>query len=177
LLEGVNLKEIGEYLKASRISNGVSLEEAADDLNLSVVQIENIEDGNIRAFKDVFALRELVKEYGKYLGVATDEIIDEFNDFMFEHTSKISLDDIKEARRLANEKEAEEKPKVTSPYTNIPKKKFSLDAKMIKYIYIGVGVLLLVLFTIFIIIKINNPEENISSELKGRELNYYEFTY
>jgi len=171
------LKEIGEYLKASRISNGVSLEEAADDLNLSVVQIENIEDGNIRAFKDVFALRELVKEYGKYLGVATDEIIDEFNDFMFEHTSKISLDDIKEARRLANEKEAEEKPKVTSPYTNIPKKKFSLDAKMIKYIYIGVGVLLLVLFTIFIIIKINNPEENISSELKGRELNYYEFTY
>lgn len=170
------MKEIGEFLKASRIGNGVSLEEAADDLNLSVIQLENIEDGNIRAFKDVFALRELVKEYGKYLGVDTDEIIDEFNDFMFEHTSKISLDDIKEARRLANEKE-EEKPKVLSPYTNIPKRKFNLDAKVVKYISIAVGVLLLALITIFIIIKINNPEEVISSELKGRELNYYEFTY
>ena len=171
------MKEIGEYLKAARMDNGVSLEEAADDLNLSIIQLENIEDGNVRAFKDVFVLRDLVKEYGKYLGVATDEIIDEFNDFMFEHTSKISLDDIKEARKIANEKELEEKPKVTSPYTNIPNKKFSLDDKMIKYISIGIGVLLLVLITIFIIIKINNPEDNITSELKGRELNYYEFTY
>ena len=171
------MKEIGEYLKAARIDNGVSLEEAADDLNLSVIQLENIEDGNIRAFKDVFVLRDLVKEYGKYLGVATDEIIDEFNDFMFEHTSKISLDDIKEARRLASEKEEEEKPKITSPYTNIPKKKISIDDKIIKYISIGIGVLLLVLITIFIIIKINSSEDVVISELKGRELNYYEFTY
>ena len=179
MLEGVNLKEIGEFLKASRISNGVSLEEASDDLNLSVIQLENIEDGNIRAFKDVFALRELVKEYSKYLGLDTDEIIDEFNDFMFEHTSKISLDDILEARKLANEKE-EEKPKISSPYTNIPKKKVSINPKMIKYGFIAIGVLLVVVITIFIIIiKINSPEEVISSELRGRELNFYEneFTY
>ena len=49
-----NLKEIGEFLKTSRINNGVSIEEAADDLNLSVTQLENIEEGNIKAFKDLY---------------------------------------------------------------------------------------------------------------------------
>ena len=34
-------------------------------INIDTIKLENIEDGNIRAFKDVFALRELVKEYGK----------------------------------------------------------------------------------------------------------------
>ena len=74
-----NLKEIGEFLKSSRIQNGISLEEAAEDLNFSVIQLENVEDGNVRAFKDVFILRELVKEYAKYLGVETDNIMDEFS--------------------------------------------------------------------------------------------------
>ena len=47
------MKELGSYLKDTRINNGVSLEEAADDLELSVAQLENIECGNTRAFKDV----------------------------------------------------------------------------------------------------------------------------
>ena len=126
------MKEIGEFLKSSRINNGVSIEEAADDLNLSVTQIENIEEGNTRAFKDLYALKNLVKEYGKYLGVETDSILDEFNDFMFEHTSKISLDDILEARRLANQKDQEEKNKIVSPYTRIRTPKIRLDKIKIK---------------------------------------------
>ena len=171
------MKEIGEFLKSVRMGNGVSLEEAAEDLNFSVVQLENIEDGNIRAFKDVFALRELVKEYGKYLGVKTDEIIDEFNDFMFEHTSKISLDDILEARKLAKEKE-EEKPKVVSPYTSIRTPKFSLDNLKLKTILILIGIVLVVFLGVFIVFKISNSGESISSELKGRSVeDVYECTY
>lgn len=172
------MKEIGEFLKSARINNGVSLEEAAEDLNLSVNQLENIEDGNIRAFKDVFALRELVKEYGKYLGVKTDDIIDEFNDFMFEHTSKISLDDILEARKLAKEKELEEKPKVVSPYTNIREPKFKLDKLKLKPIMISIGIVLVIFLSIFIWFKVNSQEESITSELQGRSLEeVYEFTY
>lgn len=172
------MKEIGEFLKSARVNNGVSLEEAAEDLNLSVNQLENIEDGNIRAFKDVFALRELVKDYGKYLGVKTDEIIDEFNDFMFEHTSKISLDDIMEARKLAKEKENEEKPKVSSPYTNIHTPKFRLDTLKLKPIIISIGIIIAVFLSIFIWFKVNNQEEIISSELKVNSLEeVYEFTY
>lgn len=171
------MKEIGEFLKSARISNGVSLEEAAEDLSFSVIQLENIEGGNIRAFKDVFALRELVKEYGKYLGVKTDEIIDEFNDFMFEHTSKISLDDLLEARKLAKEKEEEEKPKVISPYTNIHTPKFNLE-RFKKMLLILAGIILGILVFCFIWIKINDSKGNVSSELMRRSMeDVYECTY
>lgn len=164
------MKEIGEFLKSSRISNGVSVEEAAEDLNFSVTQIENIEDGNIRAFKDVYALRELVKEYGKYLGVETDNLVDEFNDFMFEHTSKISLDDIMEARKLAKEKETEEKVKVVSPYTNIRSPKFRFDQIKLKPLLITIGVIVGIFVTIFIWFQIQNKEDVVSSELMERKM-------
>ena len=51
------VKELGEYLKDVRINNGVSLEEAAEDNELSASQLENIENGNIKAFKDVYKLK------------------------------------------------------------------------------------------------------------------------
>ena len=60
------MKELGEYLKHTRISNGVSMEEAAEDLELSTSQLENIENGNVRAFKDVYSLKQYVRQYAKY---------------------------------------------------------------------------------------------------------------
>ena len=57
------MKELGEYLKRTRISNGVSIAEAAEDLELSTSHIENIESGNVRAFKDVYNLKEQIKLY------------------------------------------------------------------------------------------------------------------
>ncbi len=171
------MKEIGEFLKSARMNNGVSIEEAADDLNFSVTQIENIEDGNIRAFKDVYQLRDLVKEYGKYLGVETDGLVDEFNDFMFEHTSKISLDDIVEARKLANQKDEEEKTKVVSPYTNIRTSKIRLDRLKLKPLLILIGIILFIFIAIFIWYKTQSSEEIISKELMERVVKVYEFTY
>ena len=172
------MKEIGEFLKSSRINNGVSIEEAAEDLNFSVTQLENIEDGNIRAFKDVFALRELVKEYGKYLGVETDSIVDEFNDFMFEHTSKISLDDILEARRLANQKDQEEKNKIVSPYTRIRTPKIRLDKIKIKPLLITIIIVLILFISLFTWFHNQNRKDVVSSELMGEKMDaVYECTY
>ena len=172
------MKEIGEFLKSSRINNGVSIEEAAEDLNFSVTQLENIEDGNIRAFKDVFALRELVKEYGKYLGVETDSIVDEFNDFMFEHTSKISLDDILEARRLANQKDQEEKNKIVSPYTRIRTPKIRLDKIEIKPLLIAIIIVLILFISLFTWFHNQNQKDVVSSELMGEKMeDVYEFAY
>lgn len=172
------MKEIGEFLKSSRINNGVSIEEAAEDLNFSVTQLENIEDGNIRAFKDVFALRELVKEYGKYLGVETDNIVDEFNDFMFEHTSKISLDDILEARRLANQKDQEEQNKIVSPYTRIRTPKIRLDKIKIKPLLITIIIVLILFISLFTWFHNQNQKDVVSSELMGEKMeDVYEFAY
>ncbi len=110
------MKELGEYLKSARIKNGVSLTEVSEDLNLSTALLENIESGNVRAFKDIYELRDNIKKYAKYLGVETNKVNEQFNDFLFEKTSKISLDDIRMAREKEKNK-TEEKKKVSSPYT------------------------------------------------------------
>ena len=169
------MKEIGEFLKHARIDNGVSLDEASDDLNLSKDYLENLEEGNVRAFKDVYSLKESVREYSKYLGLDPDKVMDEFNDFMFEHTSKISLEDIMEARKLAKEKE-NEKPKIISPYTKPIKKKINFNKIGFKKISIIVGIIISIILAIFIFGFLNNKEEKITSELMGKVSDYREFS-
>ena len=111
------MKELGNYLKNIRISNSVSLTEASEDLNLSSTLLENIESGNSRAFKDIYEMKKDISKYAKYLGADVDKVVDSFNDYLFEKTSKINLDDIK-ALKESKEKEDNTK-KVISPYTII----------------------------------------------------------
>lgn len=168
------MKEIGQYLKETRISNGVSVSEACEDLNITKDNLENLEEGNIRAFKDVYALKEMVKEYSKYLGLNADKVIDEFNDFMFEHTSRISLDDLKEARKIVEEQD--EKPKVVSPYTYIPKEKFSLKKIKWKKIFLILGIVLIIVLVIFSFSLFGKDEEKVTTELKGKVSDISEFS-
>ncbi len=151
------MKELGIYLKETRESNGVSIEEASDDLKIDQFLLEGLEEGNIRAFKDVLGVRDIVKEYSKYLGLKPEEVIDEFNDFLFEHTSKISLDDILEAEK----KQKETVKKIASPYTIIRKKKINYS----KIKVLGIW-LLLVLLLISIVVLVYKPKkEKIINEL------------
>lgn len=166
------MKELGEYLKTTRKSNGVSISEAAEDLELSTSQLENIESGNVRAFKDVYDLKGYIKQYAKYLGLDCEKVVDEFNGFLFEHTSKISLDDI----RAAQKKREESEKKVRSPYTKIykPKKKI--------WPIITVSILFIVLLCVVFYLIINfhiNKTPNRIDELCGKHKEdiYYEFTY
>ena len=122
----------------------------------------------------------MVKEYGKYLGVETDSIVDEFNDFMFEHTSKISLDDILEARRLANQKDQEEKNKIVSPYTRIRTPKIRLDKIKIKIkpLLITIIIVLILFISLFTWFHNQNQKDVVSSELMGEKMeDVYEFAY
>ena len=166
------MKEIGEFLKASRIQNGVSVEEASEDLHVASSEIENLEEGNIKAFKDIYYLRDLVKEYSKYLGQDPDHLIDEFNDYMFEHTSKISLDDIKEAKKMVTD---DDKNKVVSPYTYVRKKKFFIKPIYVKRIMTAIGILFIIGCLFLLWNLISNPNKNRNTELKGGNL--YEYTY
>ncbi len=163
------MKELGEYLKETRINNGVSIEEAAEDNNLSTSQLENIESGNVRAFKDVYKLKEYIKGYSKYLGLNPAEVSDEFNDFLFEHTSKISLDDILEAKKKIEEKEDK---KVKSPYT----KEYKLKKDYTPVLYIIIGVILLALI-VYIFFQMVEKEPEHSEVLLGNKEAIYEFTY
>ena len=164
------MKELGEYLKDVRINNGVSLEEAAEDNELSASQLENIENGNIKAFKDVYKLKEYMKNYAKYLGLDPNEVADESNEFLFEHTSKISLDDILEARKRIEEKEEK---KIQSPYTKEYKEKFNY-----RPLIYTVGIIAIIIILGYLIFTLLNKKPVHNEVLRGiNKEDVYEFAY
>ena len=118
---GLILNEIGELLRTTREDSGVSIDEASNDLEIKTLVLENIEDGNIGCFKDIFVLKDYIYNYAKYLGLDPDKIIDEFNEYLFEYTSKIPLEDIEKAMKEQKKEELPEK-KIVSPYTTSTKK-------------------------------------------------------
>ena len=136
------MKELGEYLKHTRISSGLSINEVCEDLDFSTSLLENMESGNVKAFKDVYTLRDFIKKYANYLGLDADKVIDEFNDFLFAHTSRISLEEIQEAKRIVEENTK----KVKSPYTIEHKEKINLWP--ILYIIVGILFLSLILYIV-----------------------------
>lgn len=153
------MKEIGEALKEARESMGVSVEEAANDLKLKPSQIENIEAGNKDAFQDVFYLKYFIRDYSKYLGLDYEDMIDEFNEFLFDYTSKLSLDDIKKAKKQVENKEKKEEKKIVSPYTYERKNRTKISP-IVLYIML---VLIVAVSCYFVINKIdnnNNTNEN-----------------
>ena len=164
------MKELGQYLKETRVNNGVSIDEAAQVLNIDGFLLESIEEGHTRAFKDVLSRKDKIKAYSQYLGLKPDEVMDEFNDFLFEKTSKISLEDILDADKIAGKKPEEKK--VASPYTIVkPKKK---DKRPIIY---GIITFVIIILLILVIFEFVRPKrDKITRELKCREGDYYEFT-
>ena len=108
------MKELGERFRETREKTGISLEEAAVDLGYKVSQLEEIENGNYKDFKDKFLLKTIIADYAKYLGFDSEEIIDEFNTFVFESTSKIPIDEIAKASRNVG-KDTDDQ--IASPYT------------------------------------------------------------
>lgn len=111
------MKDIGLKLKEKREENGVSVEEAAEDLKLRPSQIISLEEGKKEDFKDVVFLKYFIRDYAKYLGLDGEKMVDEFNEFLFDFTSKIPVDEIEKAK--ANNTQKKE---VVSPYTSIKNK-------------------------------------------------------
>lgn len=134
------MKEIGLKLKLRREENGVSLDEAAADLKIRVSQLESIEEGRKEDFKDIFSLKYFIRDYAKYLGLDGDLILDSFNEYLFEQTSKISLEEIEEAKKIKEEKEKD--MKILSPYTLTSKDKKKRN------IIIGVIVLIVIVLIV-----------------------------
>lgn len=158
------MKEIGSELEQAREAMGVSLEEAAADLKLKPSQLENIEKGNRSAFRDVFELKQIIRDYAKYLSLEYEKLEDEFNEFVFEYTSKIPLEEI--AR--ANEERQKEKREIMSPYTIEYKQRMTF----MRFIIIVLLIAVIGLITYVVIDKINDNESkaeinNLSYFIKG----------
>lgn len=142
------MKEIGEKLKEARESMGITIEEAAEDLKIRSSQIQDIEEGNKDSFKDVFYLKMFIKNYSKYLGLDYDEMVEEFNEYLFDFTSKISIEDIKKAEKAHKKKEKNIKTvKIASPYTM----EKSQEQEIPRFLIIG-GVIVFIILIIYVII-------------------------
>lgn len=145
------MKEIGDIFKEKREEIGITIEEVASDLKIDSVLIDNLEDGNDRAFKDILEVKDIIKAYAKYLGIDADDILEDYQDYLFEKTSRISVSDIKEGiektERLNVVSEQDDK-KVKSPYTI--NNNFDNDKKIVVILSI---VILFVLIIMYIIVK------------------------
>ena len=136
------MKEIGEIFSEKRKEIGITIYEMSKDLKIDKLLIENLEEGNIKAFKDIVELKDVITSLSKYLGLDGESIIDDLNDYLFEKTSKISVDDIKSVYS----KEKEER-KIKSPYTieTIEKK------NKIKFTIIVILVLIILVMLYFLL--------------------------
>ena len=152
------MKEIGELLKETRNKNGVSIEEASEDLNYKVSQLQEVENGNFKSFKDIFLLKCIISDYSKYLGLDNEKIIDDFNEYVFESTSKIPIDDIEKASKK------KEDAKIASPYTKKEKEKSKLP--MILGIILAVLIIAFIVVTIYNNSKDSTPSDNVKISFK-----------
>lgn len=149
------MKEIGEKLKEARESMGITIEEAAVDLKIRPSQIESIEDGDKDAFKDIFYLKMFIKNYSKYLGLDYDKMVEEFNEYLFDFTSKISIDDIKKAEKEQRKKEKKLKTiKIASPYT------VEKQQKQVPRFLIILGLILLAVIIVYVIVLLFTKDKN-----------------
>jgi cytoskeletal protein RodZ len=146
------MNNIGLKLKEKREENGVSIEEVAEDLKMRPSQIISLEEGKKEDFKDVVFLKYFIRDYAKYLGLDGEELVDEFNEFLFDFTSKIPVEEIEKAKlNMSNTKE------IISPYTNVTPNK-----KVLKIVLVGVSVIMLLIIGYFVLsnVKGNDFQED-----------------
>ena len=160
------MKELGEELSVLRKSNGVSREEASNDLGITLTELECLENGNFKVFKDVYELKRIILAYAKYLGFPEEKILDEFNDYLFEKTSRISKTDIEELKKH------EEEEKVSSPYTKIGKTRY--DFAPIVLVVVLLMFISLVVYLVLSVVK--NRNDDTVAYLERKEVINYEFT-
>lgn len=152
------MKNIGQKLKEKREENGLSIEEVAEDLKMRPSQIISIEEGKKEDFQDVFYLKYFIRDYAKYLGLDSEKIIDEFNEYLFDETSKIPIDMIEKAKK----EKKESKEELISPYTNNKKTKIKIPK-----IIIGLIIIIALIITGYII----------ASNYKGNDFSDNNITY
>ena len=119
-------------------------------------QITSIEEGKTEDFKDVFYLKYFIRDYAKYLGLDSEKLLDEFNEYLFDITSKIPIDLIEQAK-----KEKKESNEAVSPYTKETKK-------------IKVPKLIIGLFILIVLIVVGYI---IASNYKGNDFSDSNITY
>jgi cytoskeletal protein RodZ len=158
------LNEIGERLRSARELAGISLDEVSEDLNIKVPILDNMEQGNIGCFKDIFLLKEYIHNYSKYLGLSPDDMVNEFNEYLFEYTSKIPVTEIEKKIQEKQKLEDTQEIRIASPYTD-DKRKY----KSKNYIILYILVVILVALAIFWAVKMITIDNKVATMISWVE--------
>ena len=152
--------------KEKREEIGIKEDEAAKDLNITIPQLENLEDGNINAFKDIFFLKDLVKKYAIYLNVDEESIMEDFNDFVFDFTSKIPVQEIEQkVKEIEKQNDKETRKKISSPYTRKKVRK----AKLKPVYLLSIITVILVSLTIIILNVILDSKRTLNYDMESEK--------
>ncbi len=146
------MNEIGKNFKETRLSSSLNIAEVSSDTGIPEEALEQIEDGSIGSFKDIFKLKEYLSTYAKYLGLDANKVIDEFNEYMFEYTSKIPLANLEkeiEEKERAEKLENTQDIKIMSPYLK-PKE----ESPVYKYVLIAIAIIVLIAVIMIWAIKV-----------------------
>ncbi len=83
-------KKLGKYLKSRREASGRSVEEIAEVLKITTINIMNIENGNIESIglSEIF-VRSYIKSYITELGESPEDIFNKFYEFQNKDNNKI----------------------------------------------------------------------------------------
>ncbi len=154
------MDEIGNLFLLTREATGISLKEVSEDLNIEEAILENIEDGKSGAFSDIFVLKQYIENYAKYLGLDANKILDEFNEYIFESTSRIPIKDI-EKQITENLKTEETTERVISPYTK-KEKPIKSGVYLLIYIVLVIFIILGVFFSVKQIITMGNNSSTVN---------------
>ena len=163
------MKEIGEKLRDAREKMDITIQEASEDLKVDPSILQKIEEGDKESFKDVLYLKYYIRDYSKYLGLNSEQMVEDFNEYLFDYTSKISIDDIKNANKSNNE--VKKVPQVVSPYTIEKKQQHNIPMILI-YALI---VLILGIVIYCIILFFNNNSKTDNNIISYNEEVIYEF--
>ena len=98
--------------------------------------------------------------------ISLQKIIDEFNEYLFEYTSKIPMEDIEKAMKEQQKEEIPEK-KIVSPYTTSTKKS---NTKLVLALLVALGVLVILIICWSVRqIAVDNMTTNIVSYVDSYE--------
>ena len=113
-----------------------------------------------------------IKNYSKYLGLDYDKMVEEFNEYLFDFTSKISIEDIKKAEKEQKNKDKKLKTvKIASPYT-VEKQQHQVPRFLII-----MGIILFAVIIVYVAIllftKDNDKITNTIVKVEGSVLNEF----
>ena len=115
-------------------------------------------------------LLEIMLNIAKYLGLDYEALTDEFNEYLFDYTSKLSLDDIKKASQNTKK----QVKKIASPYTLEYKQQRSIPPALIyALIVLVVAIIIYCIVLIATDKKSDDKEDIIKNDSSTEEV--YEF--